>query len=231
MKQAKSSFIISTLKSRLAIAIGAALILLAHPAAHALSIYDVHLNTAAFAGQVGTIRFLAFDLIDGDSASANNTVTARDLATDGTLGSPANVVLQDTGFFNEELRDITFGTYLDFTLSLTENNLPPGLDEFSFFVLDSSSFLPIVSSDDPTGADSLFAIDIDGSASGVASVFSSLTPDFDWAVTLRAQSAVPESGSTLPLLVIAFLGVFAVAHHRCVTSGSVNDATVNVASF
>ena len=182
------------------------LTLLAAVRANAISTYDVSLNTTAIAGASGTLQMLAFDLIDGD-LEVNNTITATGFSTDGMLPLSSDVVLEDTGFFNEELRDITFGTYLNFTLELTDNSVPPGFfDQFSFFILDEN-FLPLFPTTDGTGADALFVIDITGEHGGRSEIFDAApgAPNVTWSVTLRQNSTdVPDVAQTGQLFALAF---------------------------
>lgn len=170
----------------------------------AVTIYSFSLDTTAWSGLNGT---LAFDLIGGDAAAANNTASVSALATDGTLSSAVAFALTDVGFFNEELRDITFGTTFSFTLQLTENFTGPGFDQFSFFVLDPNTFLPLAGTTDPTGSDALFAIDITGQAGGSAVSFDALAPGISWEVEPAPTTAVPDHGATLSLLVVTLLGL------------------------
>jgi hypothetical protein len=159
----------------------------------AVSIYNIGLNTTALAGQSG---FAAFDLIGGDSLAANNTITITNLATDGLFGNAAGFSLTDTGFFNEVLRGLTFGTYLSFTLQLTENNAAPGTDQFSFFLLDAS-FLPILGTTDPTGASALFAVDITGAVGGSSAVFDTILPNTGVDVAPQTPNNVPDGENAL----------------------------------
>lgn len=171
---------------------GLCLFLKFQPDCRADSIYNYTVNTSAISGQNG---YLAFDLIGGDSASANNTAMAGNFITDGSLLGSSTVILTDTGFWIEETRAITFGSFLNFTLQLTENNAPAGLDEFSFFLLDADGIFSLVSTADPTGADALFAVDIDGSHGGLSSVFEgSLTP---------STASIPDDGNTFSLLLLS----------------------------
>ncbi len=174
---------------------------------HALTVYTVSINSTALSGQTGT---LAFDLINGDAAAANNTATISSLTTNGTLGNAMGFALTDTDFFNEVLRDITFGTSLSFTLQLTENRVAPGVDQFSFFLLNAAGSMPLFATSDPLGASSLFAIDISGQAGGDVSTFSGTTPALSWLVTPSEGTAVPERGDAIWMLfcALAFLILF-----------------------
>jgi|SRR5208282_2621089 len=147
--------------------------LLAAPSLFADYTYSVTVDTS---GLLGTSADLAFDLINGGSAS--NTLTISDFSTDGTLGGisptgevsgtlPGIVTLMDSpsSFFNEYLTGITLGTTFSFEFDATENGPgPSGVpDAFSMFLLDPSTGLPLSTTSDPTGADSLLTINIDGS--------------------------------------------------------------------
>ena len=166
------------------------------------ALYNFALNTTAINGLNGT---LAFDLFNGDALFSNNSITISNFGTDGLLANMSNVVLTDAVFFNETLRPITFGNSLNFSLRLTTNFAGPGApDGFSFFLLNSAGLLPLFPTSDPSGADALFAIDIDGSPNGKTTVFSSVTP---------ATLVVPDQASTFSLLLvsIAILGTWKLA--------------------
>lgn len=175
------------------------------PVSWAGTIYNVGINTTALSGQTSS---LAFDFVHGDGQLANNTVSVSNFSTNGTLSDSSNFAITDTAFFNEVLRDIKFGTFLSFTFELTENNAAPGADQFSFFLLDSVSFLPLFGTSDPTGSDALFAIDITGAAGGDKFVFEASGSDASWILSRQLQVGVPDSGSTVLLLVLSlgFLG-------------------------
>jgi hypothetical protein len=137
--------------------------------------FNVNVNTTPIAGESG---YLAFDLTGG-SPVENNVVSISTFASNSSLGvlsltgaasgtiSPGPGSLNDSQFFNELLQEVTFGSTLSFTLSLSTNYTSGSIpDTFAFYLLDSTSN-PFTTSD-PTGANSLFAINIDAA---------SLTPD------------------------------------------------------
>jgi hypothetical protein len=171
----------------------------------ALTIYPVAIDTSALAGTSG---LLAFDLIGGDDLSANNTATVTGLTTDGVLGDTSNFALTDTNFFNEELRSIVFGTSLSFTLQLTDHRVGAGADQFSFFLLDPLSLLPLFGTTDSSSADALFAIDLNGTGTPALSAFASAGGGATWQVSAVPMVGVPEAGSTVILLGLA-LGLVA----------------------
>lgn len=186
------------------------------------SIYDATINTSSLTGTNAT---LAFDFIAG-GGTQSNSITISDFSTDGTLGLagpnsgsvtgalPGSVTLSTLGgtsFFNEYLQGETLGTTISFQFSATtdaptDSSLP---DTFSFFILDPTASYSLLTTTDPTGADSLFTSQIDGSASGVMSIYGS---DPAIAVTLTTPTtAVPEP-SGLGLLGAGVLcGVAALA--------------------
>jgi hypothetical protein len=172
----------------------------------AISHYNVMINTAGWAGKSGT---LAFDLIGGDAQAASNTVSVSNFVTDGFMVSTP-LSISDASFFNETLRGISFGSFLSFSLQLTENHTAPGFDQFSFFILDSNTLLPIGGTTDPTFADALFAIDITGVSGGSLSLFASLTPNTSWQVTPTGSNNVAESDNAIFVALLS-IGLLSLA--------------------
>jgi hypothetical protein len=134
----------------------------------------------------------------GGSPLENNLVTVTDFATDSVLSAatmsgsvtgslvPGPLTLSDVDFFNEWSQAVTFGTSISFDLSISTNSTPGGIpDSLSVFLLNASRN-PFATSD-PTGADSLFTIEINSQSPG-ASVFSS---SFETTTVSQIQ-AVPE---------------------------------------
>lgn len=163
--------------------------------------YQVTVDTSPLAGSASQ---LAFDFIDGDAAA--NSIILSAFATDGVVGSassfgvvsgtlPGPVTLSDGDFFNEYLLDITLGASLSFLFEATSNALALDsfLDAFSFFVLDPVTLLPFFPTTDPTGANALFAFNIDGTASGDLRFHDTAFSDISWSVMPAA--AVPEPGT------------------------------------
>jgi len=149
-------------------------------------IVQVNIDTSSLAGITGN---LAFDFLDGGPPS--NTVNITNFTSDGTLGAatltggasgslPAPVTLTDSSFFNEYLAGFTFGNHISFQVASTD--LPPAAgsspDEFSFYLVDSTNTNSLVTTSDPTGADSLFALGMDGSVDAYTSaqVTTTVTP-------------------------------------------------------
>ena len=97
--------------------------------------------------------------------------------------------------FSESFRGETFGTSLSFTLSSTNKFANQGApDEFSFFLINAANLGSVVSTSDPTGADALFILDLNGIGNGALTVFTPRTAGVAYTVT-PAQQSVPEPSS------------------------------------
>lgn len=168
----------------------------------------ITVDTTQLAGTTGQ---LAFDLIDGGAPA--NAVTLQSFGGNATFGSSVStggvagnitgvVTLNDAAFFNEYLQNITFGTTLSFVFDTTGNTgVGFAPDSFSFFVLDSSG-TPLGTTTDPTGANSLFLLNI-GDPQGLR-LFEST------AVVLTAQ-ALPPTGVAEPgALILAVTALMAL---------------------
>jgi hypothetical protein len=137
--------------------------------------YTVVVDTTPLAGSAG---FLAFDLLAG-SAGPGNQLVISDFLSSGTLGAgsgsgsvtgnllPGPLRLSSaTGFFNEWVQAVTFGTQLRFQFSLTENFGGGSPDNFSFYLL-GTNLLPLVTTD-PSGANSALTFDVTGTGTPLA---------------------------------------------------------------
>ena len=169
----------------------------------------------------GLAAQLVFDFIDGNPAV--NTVTVSGFAAPAAiLGSaspsggvggslPGLVVFTEntTSFVSELVQPLTLGASVAFGIDLTTNfDGPSGSvpDSFSFFILNGTGTDFLVVSDDPTGANALFRIDIVGPPDGIerASDFAPHTP---------AGSPVPVTlalGATGPGTPVPEPGAFAL---------------------
>ena len=196
------------------------LALVGSPAAFADSIYDVTIGTSSLAGSGAT---LAFDLTSGGSLA--NTASISSFSSDALLGSNGpnsgsatgalpGVVSLDTKtyFFNEYLQGLTLGNSMSFQLDVTTNAPTGGAlpDTLAFFILDPTASYSLPTTSDPTGANSLFTLQIDGSPSGVVGNYGGTPSGVD--VTLTSVS-VPEPG-TLGLMAIGLLGAIGIALRR-----------------
>ena len=182
--------------------------LLAHAAAAMAVAVQVAIDTHALpaAGFV-----VAFDLVDGGLPA--NTVVLTQLATDGSFATAtftgdaaasANAMtLGDAQFFNEILLPLASATELSFDIDMSLAAPAPGSlpDAFSLFLLDRSTLLPIVTTTDPTGAQSLLTIQSGDSPQGPLTTFadSGVGSAAAWTVT-PSISAVPEPASAALML-------------------------------
>jgi PEP-CTERM motif len=201
----------------------AVLILTLAQGASADTLYQVTVDTTGLSGTAGT---LAFDFTDGGLPS--NEVTISNLASDGTFGAsattgavsgsaPSSFTLHDTAFFSELVQGVTLGKQVSFELDATTNAPSSGSlsDTLSFFILDSSgvsnsaSAASLITTTDPTQANSLFTLQIDGTPGADVSIFGAspaVSVTFG-PVSTGPGTGVPEPG-TLPLMACA-LGAFA----------------------
>ena len=188
-----------------------------HESALADSIYDVTLDTSSLSGKAATI---AFDFLSG-GGTQSNSISISDFSTNGTLvaggmnsGSVSGsllgtATLTNASFFNELQQGIDLSTSVAFTLDATTNGPTDGVpDTFSFLILDPITGLSLLSTTDPTYADSLFTLQIDGSAGGLTGIYSSQPAGSQPAVpvTLETPTSVPEP-EELGLWLTALLGV------------------------
>ncbi len=166
------------MNSRYRIAAGAFIIALAGAGTvHANVVYTVNLDTSPLMSVAGDYA-LAFQLNDGSGAGdANNTVTLSNFNFGGgsAAGCPVNctllggasgdatttVNLTDSSFFNSLAQRFTPGSGLSFKVDLATNLDAGGVaDFFGFSILLDGSAIP---TQDPLGADTLLAVDIDTS--------------------------------------------------------------------
>jgi hypothetical protein len=161
----------------------------------ATEIFNVTVNTTPIDLTSG---FVAFDFIGGTPV-AGNIVDISHFSSDATLGpvtlaggASGNLVngtgqLNDSQFFNELLQGVSFGNKMSFQLTLTTNVVSGGTpDNFAFYLLNSSQ--NPYATNDPTGADSLFDINISGSTLS-PSVY---TSNFGTASITPASAITPE---------------------------------------
>ncbi len=168
------------------------------PLLRADAIYTVTIGTSPISGTNG---FLAFDLTGGIPFQ-NNTATVTSFSSDATLGvastsgdvtgslKPGPLTLKADQFFNEWLQPVKFGTSATFVLDVTAAfALGSTPDSFAFFLLDPTQN-PLPTSD-PSGANSVFAIDLTGAG---PQVFTSTNPASQFTATVTPFTAgTPES--------------------------------------
>jgi hypothetical protein len=162
------------------------------------AVTQVTVDTSGYTSQNALV---AFDFVDGGPPS--NTFTISNFFTDGILGAqsttggvtgslPGDITLTDTQVFNELSANVTLGQKLVFDFHST-NLAPTGSfpDEFTLFLLNPTTQMSIIPSSDPTGAESLLAIDLVGGSNTQASIYSPL-------VTLGPPSAVTPAPEPSP---------------------------------
>lgn len=187
----------------------------------AQSVFDVTLDTIGLSGISG---FLAFDFIDGDGIN-NNTVSITSFLTDSTLAGatntntggasgnlPSDLSITDSSFFNESLRELTYGTSLSFRVTVSEAFAGGTPDQFSFFLLDALGFNSVVHTSDPTGANSVFTVDVTGNPGGSLQAFTTTTPGVSFQI-VSLQSSAPEP-ATIGFVGMTLVGLLVVKRTR-----------------
>lgn len=129
-----------------------------------------------------TDALITFDFIPGGSPVIN-TVSIFNFLTDGTMSSGTAILtgdaagdlissatLQNTSFFNEIMQPISLGNSITFNVTLSQEFSGSIPDALSVFLLDAS-YMPLFHTTDPTGADSLFLLSIDGTATGNLDIY------------------------------------------------------------
>ncbi|WP_140911885.1 NF038129 family PEP-CTERM protein [Methylomonas koyamae] len=189
------------------------------PVHAASTTYSATVNTSLFAN---TDALIAFDLIPGDSPTLN-TVIIFDFLTDGSISSgtamlsgdatgdlTSNAFLQNTSFFNEIIQPISLGNSITFYLTVTQEFSGSIPDALSLFLLDKS-YMPLFNTSDPTGADSLFLLNIDGTSTGNLSVYAA-NPNTINQVTWSIQQINPNTNtvSEPPILWLVVIGIFII---------------------
>ena len=142
--------------------------------------------------------YFAFDFIDGDLV-VNNTVTVSDFDIDGTLIA-GPITLKDTGLSNVFLQPFTFGSRISFNLTLTEESVvgSPLPDSFVAFLLSGNDYFSsplLFDTTDPTGAGTLFAVDIDDAGTRYLSTYAGSGEPVTW--TLEPVASVPLPSTAL----------------------------------
>ena len=172
------------------------------------SVFNVTVDTGFLNGSPSV---LGFDFIDGGSPS--NSVTLSSLTANGTIDATSITgdvtgtgpwMFADSSLFNELL--VAFnptGSSLTFSFSTSDNAADPGSspDAFSFFVLATDLITPLITTNDPTGANALFLFSLGQGAAGLA-VYSPEQAGFS--IEVAAPQSIPEP-STIALLAAALL--------------------------
>jgi hypothetical protein len=193
--------------------------ILGAPAAMAQAFFHVDVDTTVLSGNSSAPFSLDFQLIDGGSAGAVNTVVLSNFTfgggaatgspnlTGGATGSLASTVtLTDASNsnFNEFFQEFTLGTSIGFDVSITLHDETGAPDGFSVSILDSS--LSNITTSGP--GDSLVYASITSILSVGDLVNSHGTGSFDGVTT-----AVPEP-SEYGIAFAGLLGGFLLARRR-----------------
>jgi hypothetical protein len=121
--------------------------------------------------------------------------------------------MTDASFFNEQQQVLTLGTSVSFELDATTNLPAPGSlpDTFSLFLLDPTGTNSLVSTADPTGADSLLTFQINDTTNASGAVVGEMdvygaNPSLPVTATIHVTAAAPEidgnsAGSALTMLI------------------------------
>jgi hypothetical protein len=180
------------------IASAALLSLLGSPLLYANLSYQVSINTSPLSGVSGYMDFNQY----GGIPFQDNVATITSFTSDSTLGgtftqgdvagtlTPGPLTLTADAFDSEWLQTVTFGNTTTFVLNVTTNFTSGSTpDSFAFFLLDSTQ-TPYATSD-PSGADSIFVIDLTGGTTA-PQVFVSTDPNVQFTATVTPTTSTPE---------------------------------------
>jgi hypothetical protein len=193
----------------LLVVFGALFLLLGQRSALADDILNVTVDTSSLSGQSGSE--VIFILTDG-SGTPDNTATLSAFGlgggtaglvdptetTPGVTGDMGSTIsIPETSFLNSFGQFFTPGSPLTFTLDLTTNPSSPTPDQFSMYIYDPNGN-PISTTTDPTGFDSLFAINIDSTNPAFCNFAPSL---------VTASAVVTPEPATFTLLAMGLAGL------------------------
>lgn len=193
---------------RVTVLAGFVLLLIAPFVGWAGSTFDIKLDTTSLVNQTGV---LTFDLIKGDNDN-DSTVTVSGFNTDGAFvfgGNPSVTLNSPTwasAMLDSAVLDFTFGMTLNFSLDLAWNipnyvPVTPDLVVFSIFN-DTTSWVPLYHSTDPSGAGALFSIEIPSDNSAV--YVPSSNGGISGTLTPQLATTVPDAGNSIQLLLLSF---------------------------
>jgi hypothetical protein len=194
------------------------LFLIVHAGAVVSAVFNVTVDSSVLSGNPG---ILVFDFIDG--GPPNNSVILSAIVSDGTQGATSTAgdvtgsgpwLFTDAGgsFFNElQIPFNPMGSSLTYSFTTSDNPPDPSsfADSFSFFILDTDLVTPLITTNDPTGANAIFQLSFGLGEQGLL-VYTADQADFSIAVVPQ-PSAVPEPG-TLALLVVGIMALSARRH-------------------
>ncbi len=186
----------------------------------AASVGQAHAITIQFdisgLASLGPDVLFGIDFIDGDGPS--NSVSVRDINTNGTAGpvtlvggasvSAGGYLLEDTVFYTSLLLEYSGGTQLSLQFNPTNNAPAPGMfaDMLAIYVLDGSSGLPSIYTDEPLGTNALMSWTASGLNSGDLLVYGPSSPaPVTWSGTYIEDQNLISEPSALPLLAIGLI--------------------------
>jgi hypothetical protein len=220
-----TSMFTSTLKS---VALGASLalglLLAAAPARAASLTYEVHVDTTALSGTQGYLDF-QFNPGGLDALAATATITSFNpfdatlipppiLTGDASGELPADVILGNSGGFNDYFHGLTFGAQFSFFLTLTGDALSPASTPlsgtaFSLLLFDVDGFTPLLTVD-PDGR--LASLQIGPSGAVGVETFARVQGGDPAATITEVTAPVPVPEPATLLLVMS--GAVAIALRR-----------------
>lgn len=178
--------------------------------------------------RVGPSLTLAVDLVHGGEESANKARLER-FHTDGVAslsdGSAPNaqstLALNSHGARATLRLSVEGASALAFSLHFTDQAPLPETfpDTLAVFLLDASGDLPALETDDPTGAQALLRIDLDGSQHGSWSLFTAQEPhtDASWQVTAGMPLGEPAPLALFAGSLLAAALAWASSRHRVIS--------------
>jgi hypothetical protein len=203
-----------------AIAALAILLPVAWQATLAAPSYSVSIDTAGLSGQSGA---MVFDLVNTSAASSSLTISeftggvtpdgAPALTGDAFGSIAAGFSLADGDFFNEVSVPVLFGDSAGFTLDFSFGTPGPTEfpDELSVFLLTPDESASLITTGDPTGADSILDYYVTATGAPILTTYDA-TDTSGVTVTASPLASVPEP-SLLSTMFAALVSLL-VARHK-----------------
>ena len=198
------------------------LLLIVHAGAAISAVFNVTVDSTALSGSPG---ILVFDFIDG--GPPDNSVILSAIVSDGTQGATSTTPdvtgtgpwqFTDAGgwfFYELQLPFNPIGSFFKYSFITTDNPPDPGSfpDSFSFFILDAGGVNPLIATDAPDGANTLFQFSLGQGEQGLV-VYTPVPVQEGFSIAVIPQpSVVPEPG-TLALFVVGIMALSARRHSK-----------------